>query len=247
MAVEFRGRTLCDGEASDILLKESDSNHAIKNNKFHIVSLKYPPGPVEIAHVRILDNFKSFIHELFVHCSSGDVSVQQLFSSLVPDGCRVQTLRVEYAVETSVSLSNIGRLAEGSVSSVTVKLLSIKLIDVRSALAAVKFNKGFAVKLCGWHEITPNHILFLKDRVTNMRSPSQSPSTSPSQSTSTSTSPSTSQTSNLNFGIPESNSKLEDTIALPSRHRDGRVDGVDDGIRYEIGPCKIIVWSDESF
>lgn len=130
--------------------------------KVHVVCLAYPPNRDTRSRLKYLGRYMSFIHEARIVCSDETSSVKDLYDSLIPRGCVVQFLHVEYSVDTDVSTVNMSSLRT-FVSSVHIKVPSIREDDVYRAVSTVCESEDFGVRISGWHSFTPKYVEFVLD------------------------------------------------------------------------------------
>lgn len=130
--------------------------------KVHVVCLSYPPDPGTRSKLKYLRRYRSFIHEARISSSDDSTSAKDLYDSLIPPGCVVQFLRVEYSVDTEYSTVNMSSL-RGLVSSVHIKLPSISEDDVFRSVSTVLSSDDFGVRISGRHAFTPQHVELVRD------------------------------------------------------------------------------------
>lgn len=130
--------------------------------KVHVVCLTYPPNPGTRSKLKYLRRYRSFIHEARIVCSDALSSAKDLYDSLIPRGCVVQFLHVEYSVDTEYSTVNMSSL-RGLVSSVHIKIQTIREDDVFRAVSTVRKSDDFGIRISGWHAFTPQYVEFVRD------------------------------------------------------------------------------------
>lgn len=134
----------------------------------HVVSLSYPPSSLTTSKMKYLRRYKSFIHEARIICHDAESSAKDLYDSLIPRGCVVQFLHVEYAVDTVSSTVNIKSLVP-LVSSVHIKISTIQEDDVFRAVSTVCDSEDFGIRLSGWHEFDSRYVEFVSDALLTNR------------------------------------------------------------------------------
>jgi len=125
----------------------------------HTVTFNYPPDPETLNKIKYLRRYKSFIHESIIF-STKESSVKDIYDSLIPKGCKVQFIEIEYKNGVSISTVNIEKL---NVDSVHIKLETISEDDIHRSMAAVKSRVDFGVKLSGWHEFDKKYLDFVDE------------------------------------------------------------------------------------
>lgn len=162
-----------DDEASDLFKKtarafrttvpkDGSTPDADLRSKIHVVCLSFPPDPLSISKIKYLRRYKSFIHEARIVCKDAGSSVKDIFDSLVPKECVLQFLHVEYSVDTVVSTVNIAALVS-FVSSVHIRLSSIREDDVFNAVSTVRDADDFGIRLSGWHEFSSKYVELVQE------------------------------------------------------------------------------------
>jgi len=134
--------------------------------RIHTTTLNYPPDMETLSKIKYLRRYKSFIHEVLIF-SKEKSSVIEIFESLIPRGCTVQFLQVEYKNDTDISTLNIDRLL--SVSSVHIKLEKIYEDDIFRSMSSVKENTDFGIKLSGWHEFDDKYFMLVNETIGESR------------------------------------------------------------------------------
>ena len=123
----------------------------------HTVTFTYPPDKETLDKIKYLRRYKSFIHETIIF-SNDESPVINIFDSLIPKGCEVQFVEVEYKNDVVNSTMNIGKLNSKKVSSVHIKMERISEDDIHRCMTAVKENIDFGVKLSGWHQFDKKYL-----------------------------------------------------------------------------------------
>lgn len=126
----------------------------------HAVSLCYPPDALTESKMKYLRRYKSFIHEARIICHEATSSANDLYDSLIPRGCIVQFLHVEYSLDTTSSTVNLRDLF-GRVSSVHIKVKEIREDDVFRAVSTVRDSEDFGVRISGWHNLDDKYVEFV--------------------------------------------------------------------------------------
>ena len=128
----------------------------------HTVTFTYPPDKETSDKIKYLRRYKSFIHEAIIF-SNDESPVIDIYESLVPKGCEVQFVEVEYKNDVVNSTMNIGKLRS---KSVHIKMETIREDDIYRAMTAVKENIDFGVKISGWNDQFDKKYLDLVDENT---------------------------------------------------------------------------------
>lgn len=126
----------------------------------HAVSLSYPPDPLTESKMKYLRRYKSFMHEARIICHDATSSAKDLYDSLIPRGCVVQFLHVEYSLDTTSSTVNVRDLF-GRVSSVHIKIKEIREDDVFRAVSTVRDSEDFGLRISGWHKFDDKYVEFV--------------------------------------------------------------------------------------
>lgn len=128
----------------------------------HTVSLTYPPDEDTLSKIKYLRRYKSFIHEARIFSKDASSSVKEIYDSLIPQGCTLQYLQVEYEGDTRLSTMDVRSLYK-RVSSIHIKIKHIREDDVFRAMSAVRHNDDFGIKISGWHQFDKKYIEFAQE------------------------------------------------------------------------------------
>ena len=134
----------------------------------HAVSLSYPPDPLTESKMKYLRRYKSFIHEARIFCHDPTCSAKDAYESLIPSGCVVQFLHVEYSLDTASSTVNVRGLF-GRVSSVHIKIKEIREDDVFRAVSTVRECEDFGLRISGWHKFNDQYVEFVVEALKNRK------------------------------------------------------------------------------
>lgn len=126
----------------------------------HVVSLTYPLNSLSVSKMKYLRRYRSFIHEARIICHDAESSVKDIYDSLIPKGCVVQFFHVEYSVDTDSATVNMKSLVP-LVSSIHIKIPSIREDDVFRAVSTVCESEDFGIRISGWHEFDAKYVEFV--------------------------------------------------------------------------------------
>lgn len=117
------------------------------------VNATYPPDVYTEGVLQRHADSGSHVHELNVEVQKGmsDPSVDDVFSSIVPQGARVQCLSVRYDTRPERSLVNASRVLE-RVESVHVVSPVISVDDVERCVRLVQEHENVKIRLTGYSE-----------------------------------------------------------------------------------------------
>lgn len=128
----------------------------------HVVSLMYPPDELTLSKLVHLRRYQSFIHEVHVLCSDEEASAKNIYDALIPRGCVVQFLNLEFSTRLNSSMLNIRSLS-AVVSSVHIRVYRIEKDDIVRAIAAVLTSEDFGIRISGNHNFEDKFVIHLRD------------------------------------------------------------------------------------
>lgn len=123
----------------------------------HVVCMVFPPDRLTLSKRACLRRYKSFIHEARIVCNKEDASAKDVYDALIPKGCVVQFLHVEFSTRVNCALVNVKSLSS-IVSSVHVKVYRVEKDDILRAMYAVIRSGDFGIRISGLHDFTVDFV-----------------------------------------------------------------------------------------
>ena len=137
-------------------------------NIIHEFETKYPVGKKSAGTIRALQMFESFIHSVKVQIRKnyGEETIKNIFRSVVPKVCEVQTLTLTLPENSSTIFNDF----DIPVESVIVETPTVNENDIKKIIKNISKveNKTFSsICIRAWHNITKEQLDFILETQEN--------------------------------------------------------------------------------